>query len=309
VACGGEPVAPPPEAVRLVITASDTLTAPNGGLTFTAVALDSAGAPVAVGAVQWSVSDTLRGRITATGVFTGGPLVGRVTVYGRLATPSLADSVAVRIVPPGTVKWTWPATAVDPAGQFPTLGGPALGADGTVYVLVERTPVGQLANDVATLVALTANGVLEWTLPVDSVVGNYPVVTPTGDIWVAGKQVYVVHPDGGVRWQVLTEARSPEFISCAVSDALAFVAAGYHLTVFGLVRGDTVWQSPLAPFGSWVVPPTVVGSGVVYAKHTRDTLFAFRQSDGAILKTYQDPDSCVDNVVFGAGTVPVGPRF
>jgi hypothetical protein len=291
--------------VRLVITASDTLTAPNGRLTFTAVALDSAGEPVAAGAIAWSVSDTLRGRITGAGAFTGGPLVGPVWVYARLATPPLADSVAVRTVPPGTVKWTWPAAAVDPAGQFPTVGGPALGADGTVYALVETE---KFPNWLATLVALSPRGEVQWTRQLQLVSANYPVVTPTQEVLVVGQRLWLIGSDGTLRWNILTDADGPTFSSGAVTAELAIAAHEFHVTAYRLATGDTVWQSPLAPWGSWLVPPTPVGSGSVYAKHSEDTLFVFRQSDGTILKTIVDPDTGVADV-FGAGTVPVGARF
>jgi hypothetical protein len=157
VACGTEPPAPPdgpverPAPVRLVLTASDTAIAPGGVLLFRGVALDSAGEVVGTSPVAWSVSDTLRGWVTGGGVFTGGPDTGRVYVRATAAaTPALADSIRLRIVPPGTVKWTWAAASV--GGVMPVIGGPALGSDGTVYVLVE------IAWPAAVLVALAPDG-------------------------------------------------------------------------------------------------------------------------------------------------------
>jgi hypothetical protein len=140
--------------VRLVISAPDTAVATGGTLRFSAVALDSAGAPVVTDPVTWSVTWTVPGWISAGGVFTARG-EGATWVRARLAAPPLADSLRVHVVAPGTVKWRWAATEAGPAGEFPTVGGPALGADGTVYVLVET---GAFPDWPATLVALSPQG-------------------------------------------------------------------------------------------------------------------------------------------------------
>jgi outer membrane protein assembly factor BamB len=288
-ACGEEPpVVPSPVPAVIVITASDTLTAPGHSLAFTAQALDSEGQVVATDPVAWTVSDTMRGRITTDGTFTGGPWVGRPYVRARLGEP-------------------WAAAQTGEAfANFSGIGAPALGPDGTVYVLVEHVR----GTDRATLVALNPGGIVQWTVPLNSIEGNYPVITPTGDVLVVGKQVYLIRPDGTIRWQALMEANNPSFKSGAVNRDVAFVTHGYNLTALTLARGDTVWQSSRSPLSEWLVPATIVGDGLVYAKHSEDTLFAFRPSDGAILRTFLDPDkTSVDPTVFGAGTVPVGSRF
>jgi outer membrane protein assembly factor BamB len=300
-ACG-EPTGPPPPVV-LELTASDTIQVAGGRLTFTAVARDGGGGVVPGVTITWSVSDPARGQITPSGLFTAGPAAGSVSVQAAVLQAGLAESVAVRVVVPGTVKWIW--AAADVGRELPNIGGPALGPDGIVYVIVVRD--AQL--DLSTLVALSAGGEPVWTLPLEGIVGNHPVVTPGGDVLLAGKQVYVVRSDGTVRWQALMEANTPGFKGGAINAEVAFVAHGYNLSALALATGDTLWQSARAPLSSWLVPPTVVGTDVVYAKHTADTLFVFRQSDGSILNTYLDPDTGVDKRVFGTGTVPVGARF
>jgi hypothetical protein len=116
--------------VALVLTASDTITVTGATLRFTVRPVDSTGAVVPAGPIFWSVDDTLKGGISVWGVFTARDS-GRTWVQARLASPPLAESVAVRIVAPGTVKWMYAASAADPTGQFSTIGGPALGTDGT----------------------------------------------------------------------------------------------------------------------------------------------------------------------------------
>lgn len=305
VACAcacGDATQPAPRPVVLVLTASDTIQVTGATLSFSAAALDSTGAAVPNVAVAWAVSDPRRGQITTGGVFTALDS-GSTWVRAVVATPPLAESVPVRVVAPGTVKWTWAAT--EAGGVLPTMGGSALGTDGTVYVVVIRNPQ---PPDLAALVALGPGGLPTWIVPLDWVGTNYPVVTPAG-VLVTGKQVHLVRGDGTIAWQALMEANTPSFKSAAITDALAFVVHGYHLTTLTLATGDTLWQSARAPLSSWLVPPTIVGSDVVYAKHSSDTLFEFRQSDGTILKTFLDPDTGRDKRVFGAGTVPVGSRI
>jgi outer membrane protein assembly factor BamB len=212
--------------------------------------------------------------------------------------------VAVRVVLPGTVKWSW--AAADAGRALPILGGPALGADGTVYVLVETSA---WPDWLATLVALSPGGTVRWTRPLQEVSANYPVVTPTGDILVVGKGVHLFGPDGTPRWEVATDAFAPPLNSGGATDELAIAAHGSHVTAFRLATGDTAWQSPLDPVDAWLVPPTIVSTSVVYGKKSADTLFVFRLSDGAVLRTFADPDTSVDKRVFGRGTVPLGDRF
>jgi outer membrane protein assembly factor BamB len=309
-ACGGErPIEPPPEAVpvRLVVSAPDTAVAIGGTLQFTAVAFDSAGAVVATDPVTWSVTYAPPGRITAAGVFTGRG-AGVTWVRAGLATPPLADSLRVHVLAPGTVKWTWPATAVDPAGQFPTLGGPALASDGTVYVLVET---GGYPDFPATLVALSPGGVVRWTRPLQQVRTDYVVVTPeTERIWVVGKAAYLVAPTGEVLWDTLADPDvGPIFLGGAATSDLLAGAWGKQVVAYRAADHTLLWASQVAPNISWLVPPTLTADGGLLAKHTADTLFVFRATDGQVLRFFLDPDSLLDNRVFGVGTVPSQARY
>jgi outer membrane protein assembly factor BamB len=305
--CGeGPPVEPPARVpVRLVITAPDTAVATGGRLSYSAVAVDSAGVAVPTDPVTWGVTWTVIGTIGTDGVFAARS-VGSTFVRARLADPPLADSVRVQVVPPGTLKWVWAAGEIGvPGAQLPTAGGPALGADGTLYVLVDHA----VGTERATLVALSARGTRQWAVVLDSVETNYPVVTPAGDLLIAGKQVYLVRSDGTIGWQAVMDAEEPIFKSAAVDGSVAFVAHGHNLTALALASGDTLWQASYSVLSEWIVPPTLVGDDRLYAKHSEDTLFLFRPSDGAILRTFLDPDTALDRTVFGHGTVPVGDRF
>jgi outer membrane protein assembly factor BamB len=298
-------VEPPAGPVRLVVTASDTLTAPNSRLTFAAQAEDREGRVVATEAVAWSVSDTLRGRIGPDGAFVGGPWVGRLHVRATLATPELADSVAVRIVPPGTVKWTWAATQV--WGSLQHLGGPSLGRDGTVYVLLAT---GTTPDRPAVLAALAPDGAVRWTRDLPQVYDSYVVVTPVEErLWVADRRLHLVGLDGSLLWDSLTEARSSGLKGGAASTDYLVSAHGVRLAVFRAGDRALVWQAREAPFSDWLVPPTLTAQDQVLAKLTDDTLFVFGAADGQRHRFFVDPDTGLDKRVFGRGTVPVGDRY
>jgi hypothetical protein len=306
-ACGEPPVAPAVPA-GLVLTASDTIRAAGGTLTFTATAVDSGGQPVADVPILWGVSDTTRGRITATGRFTAGPDSGRVYVRATAGFTSVRDSVAVAVKQPGTVRWSWAAS--DVGGFMPNLGGPALATDGTVYVLVWNARATDFYP--GTLVALDPGGVLRWSLPLDAVAGSTgPVVVPGSNrIWVVGEGVYLVSPGGQVLWDTTSDPEAaPDFLSGAATDNVLIAAQGKYLVAYDATTQAVRWQSQEAPLISWLVPPTITATGDVLAKLTDDTLFQFAGTDGGIVRFFLDPDTALDKRVFGVGTVPVGGRY
>lgn len=303
----GEPPLAPPRPVALVLTASDTVRAVGGDVTFTAVAVDSEGAPVAGVAIAWGVSNAGRGRITPDGRFTAGPNVGPVWVRAVVAAPPLAESVLVRTVAPGTVKWIWAAAGV--GGVLPSFGGPVLAPDGTVYALVGT---GGFPDFPGTLVALSPEGAVRWTRPLLQVEGNIgPVVTPGSDqVWVVGKASYLVAPDGTVLWDtVASDDVGSSLLSGAATTELLVAAWGRHVTAYRATDHALVWTSQEAPLISWLVPATITAEGRVLAKRTADTLFVFAGADGRILRSFLDPDTALDKAVFGVGTVPVGDRY
>jgi hypothetical protein len=301
----------PARPVVLEVTASDTIQVTGGTLTFTAVARDSGGVAVPDVAVAWSVSDGGRGSITPGGVFTAGPEAGPVRVRATVSEAGLADSVAVRVVVPGTVKWRWAAAEV--GGKMMNLGGPTLGTDGVLYVLVQT---GRFPDYPGTVVAFGPDGTVQWSQPlVDVSICNGIVVTPgTEQLWIAGKRLYLLSPDGQILWDTVRAVDpdpevGPDFLGGAASSEMLVAAWGKHVIAYDAADHAFRWVSQLAPYVSWLVPPTVTTEGHVLAKRTADTLFVFHGLTGQILRTFQDPDTGVDKRVFGTGAVPVGDRY
>jgi outer membrane protein assembly factor BamB len=309
--CGSEPpVEPLPVPVRLVLAASDTVTVSGGRLLFSAVALDRDGAPVDGGPITWSVTWPNRGQVTSAGVFTAGPAPGPQYVRAQLEEPPLAESVAVRVVPPGTLKWRWAAAEL--GGAMPANGGPALATDGTIYVLVDT---GDWPDYPGTLVGLTPRGEVLWHTSLVQVEGctGVAVVPGSGRLWLVGKRAYLLAPTGEVLWDTLPYTDPiiiPDMLAGAATTELLVGTMGERPIAFRAADHAFLWEGPYAAHVSWLVPPTITADGQrVLAKRTRDTLFVFDAADGTILQRFLDPDTGVDLRVWGRGTVPVGNRY
>jgi hypothetical protein len=232
-------------------------------------------------------------------------------VRATVTEVGLAESVAIRVVVPGTVKWTW--AAADVGGKMMNLGGPTLGTDGTVYVLVQTSRFPDFGG---TAVALNPDGVVRWSQSLTQVsICNGIVVTPTTEnLWIAGARLYLLSATGQILWDTLRAVDPdpvviPDFLGGAASSDLLVAAWGKHVIAYNAADHAFRWVSPLAPFVSWLVPPTITAEGHVLAKLSRDSLFLFHGADGRILRTFEDPDTNVDKRVWGRGPVPVGGRY
>lgn len=196
---------------------------------------------------------------------------------------------------------------------MPILGGPALGMDGTAYVLVET---GRFPDFGGTAVALSPDGTIRWNQPLTQVsICNGIVVTPGSEqLWIAGARLYLLSATGQLIWDTLRAvdpypAVVPDFLGGAASSDLLVAAWGKHVIAYDAADHAFRWVSQLAPLVSWLVPPTITADGRVLAKLSADTLFVFDGADGRILRTFQDPDTGVNKRVWGHGTVPVGARY
>jgi hypothetical protein len=287
---------------RIDIVASDTAVVVGRSLSFSVVGFDQGGREVAVGAVVWSVSDSRLGTIGADAVFTaagaGDGYVLAVHAAGE------RDSAFIHVAAPGEVRWRYTPGA---GRVFDAIGGVALALDGTVYALEDVNPT--VSGALSALVALDRRGVVRWRVELPGVIFNYPVVTPSGSIFVAGRVMYLVGPAGAIEWQRQTTYPLPDFASGAATDAALVAAVGFDAQVFDINPPALRWSAPPESTAAWIVPPTIDSNGRVFLKHTHDSLFVFRLADGALLKRIADPDTSVDPRVFGVGTVPVDGRF
>lgn len=192
---------------------------------------------------------------------------------------------------------------------MPIIGGPALGSDGTIYVLVT---VGDWTQGFpSTAVALAADGSVRWTRRLEQVAGSTGIVVTPGNerLWIVGKRLYLLTTSGEVHWDSLTATEIPDFKGGAASGSHLVANQGKQLAAYRAADHAWVWETPFARLTDWLVPPTITREGHILAKRTEDTLFVFDGSDGRILRFFSDPDTAVDKRAFGRGTVPVGARY
>lgn len=113
------------------------------------------------------------------------PGVYAVTCVVSDAKTPVSRAVTVTAVPPGAVKWTFPA-----AGAVNV--SPVIGADGTVYVV----------DDASHLYAIDKSGTWKWTVTTSGVIGFPPAVGADGTVYVVdnSSNAYAFKPDGTPKW-------------------------------------------------------------------------------------------------------------
>lgn len=292
------PPPPPPPVVRVVLTAADTAGLVGATLQLTATGYDRVGAVVDTARFGWQVLDPTRASVDTTGRVTLGPGGGDARVVATDSQSGRADTQSVRAAIEGEVRWR-----LVPNGQLSTIGGPALGPDGTVYVLSAPYPGVQ---NVADLVAISPRGQERWRLRLDRTIENGHLVGPDGTIYVIGATVRAVTPQGVVQWGQVLGGASPGLLMAALAIGGPLIVAGEETPLaLDLTTGDTLWAGPASPTGAWLLPPTVAGPAA-WIKKTQDSLYAFSVGSGVIGRQIADPDSGVDKRSFGTGPVPVG---
>ncbi|MFN7161703.1 MAG: PQQ-binding-like beta-propeller repeat protein, partial [Fimbriimonadales bacterium] len=138
--------------------------------------------------------------------------------------------------PNGQRRWLWNA------GYSAANSTPAIGADGTVYALVNPGD--------AILVALNpTNGSLLWSFYLGGAeVRSSPAIGPDGRIYVTNGQIpggylYCINPDGTLAWRLYldTEANSTP---CFGEDGAIYVGSARHLNAIN-PNGTFRWRFPV----------------------------------------------------------------
>lgn len=138
--------------------------------------------------------------------------------------------------------------------------GPAVGDDGTVYLVTND-------NDVVTLDALSPDGDLFWSIAVDANPGYAPlVVAPDGTVLLRTfKTVHAIR-DGVVLWE-RDFHQNLAFEMELSADGQVIVTSGAVFSL-DLASGAERWSvEPDNPFGEWVCidPMVITSSGVLFS--------------------------------------------
>jgi outer membrane protein assembly factor BamB len=286
-----------------VITAADTAGLPGTTLALTATAYDAAGAPVPSAAISWLSFDQGIATVDATG---GARLVtpGSVSVAATERKSGAADTVILHVAREGELKWT---LSFGGDSAF-TVGGPALGPDGTVYVL---TLPFYGTQEVSDLWAVSPRGRQRWRLRLDRTGDNGHLIGPDGTIYVTGRTIRAITTAGTVLWsRVLLDPSGADFTFGALAPTgVLIVAPGPRVLALSATTGDTVWAGPISGSGRWIAAPTVAGP-TVWIKQQEESLYAFSRDAGVIGRTIADPDTEVGDLrAFGTGAAMVGSRL
>jgi ABC-type dipeptide/oligopeptide/nickel transport system permease subunit/outer membrane protein assembly factor BamB len=161
--------------------------------------------------------------------------------YGTLWTPALGPRAP-------TIRWQFQ----DDSGF---VGGPAVAADGTLYI----------ASRDGTLYALNAEGVIRFELPLPASPVGVPALDAEGRIYVTDQQgaLSAFSPEGEALWRFQPESDSPATSGPIVgpegnifytvnSQVQAVTAVGEPLWREVLLRGPVARAPHLDPTGTWL---------------------------------------------------------
>jgi outer membrane protein assembly factor BamB len=198
---------------------------------------------------------------------------------------SLIALAPTNISPPGTILWQFPAGAV--------YSPPAVGADGTVYV------VGGHPN--YKLYALTPTGAKKWERGHDNPFGS-PAIAADGTVYVAAERNFRAYTaDGELVW---ASSMSGGASSPAISrDGTIYVNTRGSLRAL-TPQGSFKWEfSPPVAFPE-VYAPVIGGDGTVYFGSYRDGFYALNP-DGSRRWYYPMQGYRISAAIGADGTVYV----
>lgn len=215
----------------------------------------------------WAIDSTGTKRwvYRLTGASDDSPVVGR---DGTIYVPEAMKGRLHAVTPDGSRRWviSFPGDTLNN-----DLGTPAIGPDGTVYLLAKDQQ----------LYAIDTSGVIKWALSVGTTTmlaaKSAPAIAPDGTIYVSGfgSGLWAVSPAGGVLWNMAAlapPAYSSSTPALAADGTIYFVDGGstlYALDHAGALR----WQEPTNGGGTSASP--VLGpDGTIYFPNTYRGLVA-----------------------------------
>lgn len=182
------------------------------------------------------------------------------------ATPSREHALVALNSASGALRWRWEL------GGAEVRSTPAVGDDGSIYVvLTGRSPTpDSLAADV--LCRLTPAGALAWSLDINPArltteIGQAaPAIGADGTIYVGGDRLYAVRPDGTIRWTAFDlswESRRNAPVIGA-DGTVYFCFHNIPLTALDPETGAIRWQVSGVSQDHCFASPAIGADGTIY---------------------------------------------
>lgn len=214
--------------------------------------------------------------------------------------------------PDGTLKWKYATGSNSPAR-----GGPAIGLDGTLYIVIENKDTA-----VEELYALDPAGAFRWKYVVNPsktlVVGaSTPAIGADGTIYVNGKGLYAINRDGTLKWMYSYSGgethSSPAIgadgtiyaVCMDVNTARGFPIVEQAICTFG-PEGNVRWRYFTG--GDYILSSPALGAdGTIYVGGAGGILYAI-SSAGTLKWSYKSGRSDIRSsaAVGSDGTIYVG---
>jgi outer membrane protein assembly factor BamB len=197
--------------------------------------------------------------------------------------------------PNGTLIWRLPLGSPN----FVFLGGPSIGADGTIYI----------ACDTDYLYAIDPAGTIKWQSPLDS--GDWaksaPSIGSDGTIYIGFKHMFAFYQNGVRKWEFTPDGDATHYID-SLTNAISADGTIYFGTtqdytdcyIFALSpNGNEKWRHWISDFEAFS-SPAIASDGTVYIGSSLN--------DGGFLYAFGslDPNAPVAPTINGPSTGKVG---
>ncbi len=182
--------------------------------------------------------------ITRSGVYyrinSDGTELGRTPQMGSDSSPAFGTNGTVYVGAGSTLR------AYTPAGNLlwssgvsgPADSGPAISADGSIYVTSLGVPV---ANNLytGTLTAFTPAGGLKWSFVTGDSVVSSPAIGADGTLYFGSRdeKFYAISPNGAKQWEFVTDGPISGSAVVAADGTIYFGNAGAFMPEIGIRKG------------------------------------------------------------------------
>lgn len=192
----------------------------------------------------------------------------------------------------GTLKWNYTTIGL----IYGLDGGPAIGSDGTIYMIC--------GGDYGTLYAFKPDGTVKWSYRLGDNLESSPLIGADGTIYAGGTNgvFYAFNPDGTLKWNYSNGGSSYSYDTMIIGSAIGadgtiyFGCSNGYLYALN-VDGTLKWNYSTG--GRIQGSPTIGADGTIYFGSNDGKLYALNP-DGTLLWSYTTGGAIDGSVAIGA---------